>query len=78
MKYLKKLHERRTPSGMEIVILRQLPRILALGTLALIAVAMSTRLFPPAGTAAEVAKKIMSVDIFSIAAGVTFLTASWS
>lgn len=75
VKYLKKLHERRTPSGLEIVILRQLPKVLMLGTLALLVVAMSTRLFPPDGTAAEVAKKVKFVDIFSIAAGITLWTA---
>ena len=74
MKYLTKLHERRTPAGLEMVVLRQLPRIFVLGTLALFVVAMSTRLVPPAGTAIEVAKKVMFVDIFSIAIGITLWT----
>ncbi len=75
MKYLTKLHKRRTPPGLEVSVLRQLPRVFCLGTLALFVVAMSTRLFPPDGTSIEAAKTVMSIDIFSIAAGITLWTA---
>jgi len=74
MNVLNKIEERRTPHGLEIAILRQIPRAFALGTAALFVVAMSTRIFPPSGTAHEIAKQTMSVDILSIALAVTFWT----
>jgi len=74
MKLLNKIDERRTPHGLEITILRHIPRAFALGTAALFVVAMSTRIFPPSGTAQEVAKKTMSIDILSIAFALTFWT----
>ena len=75
MSYLKKLHERKTPPGLELVILKKLPSALLASTMIPLLVAVGARLFPPEGTAAEVARRITMVDILSIATGITLWTA---
>jgi hypothetical protein len=75
MKYLRKLHGRRHPPGLEWKILRRLPSILLASTVIPVGVAVMARLFPPPGPAEEVARRISMVDILSIATGITLWTA---
>ncbi|MDJ0905983.1 MAG: hypothetical protein QNI96_08200 [Woeseiaceae bacterium] len=74
MKLFRKLHGRRTPHGLEMQILRRLPRITLVGSLLPIALAVLVRVIP-AEPGVDRAKHIKSVDIFAIAAEITFLTA---
>ena len=72
MRLLKKLPDsRREPPGLEWILLKKLPLVLLAGTLIPVALSVVNRLFPPAGTAAQVAKYLNSVDILSIAIAVT-------
>ena len=74
MKLLKKLPDsRRAAPGWEWIILKRLPLILLAGTLIPAALSVANRLFPPAGTAAQIAKYTHSVDIVAIAIAVTIL-----
>jgi hypothetical protein len=75
MKYLKKLHGRRHPPGLEWRILRQLPSACVASTVIPLGVALLARLFPPSGSAAEVARRMSMIDILSIATGLTLWTA---
>mgnify|MGYP001823336487 FL=1 len=74
MKLFRKLHGRRTPHGLEIQILRRLPRIALVGSLLPAALSVLVR-FVPSEPGIDRAKHIKSVDIFAIASEVTFLTA---
>ncbi len=74
MKLFRKLHGRRTPHGLEMQILRRLPRITLVGSLLPVALAVLVRILP-AEPGVDRAKHIKSVDIFAIATEVTFLTA---
>jgi hypothetical protein len=73
MNWLRKVEGRQTPPGMELQILRKLPRITLAGTLLILALPALSRLLPP-DPAADVVKQMRSVDIFAIAAGISFLT----
>ena len=75
MKFLKKVHGRVEPPGLEMTILRQLPRVAAIGTSVPILLAVLARLVINEGAAAEIAKQIRSVDIFCIASVITIWTA---
>jgi len=72
--WLTKLHGRKTPSGLEVEILRKLPRMTLAGALVILALPVIVR-FWPAQPGIEAAKHIKSVDIFAIAAGITLITA---
>jgi hypothetical protein len=74
MNWLTKIHGRKTPPGLEVQILRKLPRITLLGTLAILALPVIVRLWP-AQPGADAAKHIKSVDIFAIATEITLITA---
>lgn len=74
MKFLVKLHDRKVPSGLEVEILRRLPRFTLIGSLIPLGLAVLVRVLP-AEPGIDAAKHIKSVDIFAIATGVTFLTA---
>lgn len=56
----------KTPAGQERIILRLLPKILLLGTLALALPSLAARLFLSAGTEGEIATHIMTIDIYAI------------
>lgn len=75
MKYLKKLHSRREPPGLERVILRKLPMFLVGGTLVPFLISGFSRLFPPDRSADLIAKHIQMMDILAIALGITAWTA---
>ena len=74
MKLFKKLHGRRVPPGMEMRILRMLPRITLVGLLIPVALSILVRIMP-SDPAAGAAKHVTTVDIFAIAVTITFLTA---
>lgn len=74
MKLFRKLHGRRTPHGLEMVILRRLPRIALVGSLLPAALAVLVRIVP-AQPGIDRAKHIKSVDIFAISTEITFLVA---
>lgn len=75
MKYMKKLHSRREPAGLEWTILKKLPMILLGGTFVPLMISGISRLFPPDRAAALVAKHIQMMDILAIALGITAWTA---
>ena len=68
-------NSRREPPGLEWVIMKKLPMILLAGTLFPIIMSVGSRLFPGAGSAAEIARQVMMVDIMSIATLLTVWTA---
>ena len=74
MNWLTKLHGRKTPPGFEVQILKRLPRIALVGTLAILALPAVVR-FWPAQPGADAAKHIKSVDIFAVATEITLITA---
>ncbi len=74
MDFLKKHHERKVPPGLEVEILRRLPRVTIIGSLLLAAMAVIVRVLPPE-PGVDAAKHIKTVDIFTIASSITFLTA---
>lgn len=61
-----KLHNHRHPAGLEWVILKKIPKILLGGIFIPFFMSIFVRLFPVAGTAAEIEKHLISIDIFSI------------
>jgi hypothetical protein len=73
-KFLKRLHDRCEPPGLERSILRRLPKALLIGTLIPVAMSVLVRLLPPVEDV-NPAKSILSVDIFSFAIAITFWTA---
>ena len=73
MDLFKKLHGRRVPPGLELQILRKLPRITLVGLLIPAALAVLVRVWP-AEPGVDIAKHIKSIDIFAIATTITFLT----
>ena len=74
MSWLTKLHGRKTPPGLEVRILKMLPRITVLGTLTILALPVIVR-FWPEQPGVDAAKHIKSVDIFAIATEITLITA---
>ena len=74
MNLFKRLHGRLVPPGMEVEILKRLPRITLFGLLFPVAMALLVRAMPPE-PGVDTAKHIMTVDIFAIAVTITFLTA---
>lgn len=74
MKLFTKLHGRRVPPGLEWQILKRLPKITLAGLLIPVAMAVLVRVLP-AEPGIDIAKHIRSVDIFAIAAAITFATA---
>ena len=74
MTFLRKLHGRRTPHGLELQILRRLPRIALVGSLLPVALSVLVRIVP-SEDAINPLKHVKSVDIFAISTGITFLTA---
>ena len=73
MGLFKKLHGRRVPPGLEVQILKKLPKVTLVGSLLIGALSVLVRLLP-VQPGVDAAKHIHSVDIFAIASGITFLT----
>lgn len=74
MTWLNKLHGRRVPPGLELVILKKLPIVTLVGSLLPAGLALLARAVPVT-PGVDAAKHIRTVDIFAIATEVTFLTA---
>ena len=77
MNWLQKIEERRTPPGMELRILRALPAMTLVASLAVLALPFVARLLP-LDPGLDPAKHARSVDIFAIAAGITLLVAAFT
>lgn len=73
-RYLKRLHNRCEPPGLEWAILRRLPLALLIGTLIPAGLSILVRLLPPA-EGVDPAKFVLNVDIFSFATVITFWAA---
>jgi hypothetical protein len=74
-RYFQKLHENRSPPGLERVIWRRLP-VALLASLGIPAgLSIIARLLPPQGNAYEAAKTITTVDIFAFATALTAVVA---
>lgn len=75
MKYLKKLpNPQRAAPGLERKLLRKLPVLVLGGTLIPLFVVIGSHLWPPAGSALDVARHLKSIDFFAIASVMTFWT----
>jgi hypothetical protein len=74
-KYFHKLHENRSPPGLERVIWRRLPLALLASVVLPGALSVIARLLPHQGSAFQVAKSINTVDIFAFATAVTAMVA---
>ncbi len=77
MNPFKKRHGRLVPPGLEMQILRLLPRVTLIGALMPVALSVLVRVMPPQ-PGVDVDKHIKSVDIFAIATEITFLTAMFT
>ena len=75
MKFLKKVYGRVEPPGMEMKILKLLPKVALVGTAMPALLSVLARLVINEGSTAEIAKQVRSVDIFCIASLITVLTA---
>ena len=76
MKLLRKLpNSVREAPGLEWAILKKLPVTLLLGPVLPLTISLANRIFPPQGSAAEIAKHVKGVDIMAIATAVTVWTA---
>ena len=75
MKLLRKSRIRRSPPGLERVILKKLPMYLVGGTLVPLFMALLARLQPFTDAMADVAKHQMSIDILAVAIVITVWTA---
>lgn len=75
MKYMRKIHNRREPPGLEWTILKKLPIALVGGTVIPLLVSFGTRYFPPAIPAFELEKHITMIDMVAIASVITIWTA---
>jgi len=74
MRWLTKIEDRKVPPGLEVEILKKLPRMSLAGFLLVAALPLFVRVLP-ASPGVDVAKHIRSVDIFAIASGITLVTA---
>lgn len=74
MSLLRKLHERRTPPGVETAILRRVPMMFAASAFIPFGYALSPRLFPGDLAAEELARTTAMADIFAIAIWLTLWT----
>lgn len=77
MNWLQKIEERRTPPGLEVRILRKLPVMTLVATLAVVALPILVRMLP-AEPGVDVAKQVKFVDIFAIATEITLLVAAFT
>ncbi len=77
MNWLHKVENRRTPPGMEMRILRTLPAMTLLATLAVLALPVLVRVLP-VEPGVDPVKAIKTVDIFAIATEITLLVAAFT
>lgn len=74
-KYFRRLHGRQEPPGLELEILRRMPKALLAGTLVPLALCVLVRILPAAEPGLAGSKRILSTDIFVFATVLTFWTA---
>ena len=75
MDYFTRLEgQHRSAPGLEWKLFKKLPLCLLGGAIVPLLIALGGRIFPPEGSAADVAKQLSTLDIFSIAVGLT----AWS
>lgn len=72
---MRKVHNRVTPPGLELTLLKKLPGVALAGTMAPLFAALIARLTIDGNASFDAAKQIRSIDIFLIAATATFWTA---
>src|SRR5210317_498835 len=75
MSFMKKLHNRRQPAGLEWILFKKLPGYLVASTLIPLMVAMLARVVPLDGTATETGKQLMRIDFFAIGLAISLWTA---
>ncbi|MDJ0939305.1 MAG: hypothetical protein QNJ00_06045 [Woeseiaceae bacterium] len=75
VRFLKKVSERVEPPGLEWKLLKLMPRAMLFGTLVPALLSLGARLLIRDGHPADIAKQVLSVDIFSIALLITAWTA---
>jgi hypothetical protein len=73
MNWLRKIEGRQTPPGAEMRILKMLPRITLVGSLIVLALPVLARILPP-DPSIDATKQLRSIDIFAIAAEISFIT----
>ncbi|MEO1202025.1 MAG: hypothetical protein AAFX10_04905 [Pseudomonadota bacterium] len=74
-RFLKKVSERVAPPGLEMTLLRLMPKAMVIGTLVPVALALGARVLIRDGHPVDVAKEILTIDIFAFALFVTSWTA---
>jgi hypothetical protein len=70
-----KIHNHRQPAGLERTILRQIPKVILGAVFIPLFMSVFSRLFPISGSAADIAKYQIGVDIFGISIGIMVITA---
>lgn len=63
---MSKIHNHRHPRGLEWVILKKIPKVILAGIFIPLFMAIFSRAYPIAGSAAEIARHQINVDILSI------------
>ena len=71
MRYFKRLHDRCEPPGLELAILKRLPKAWLFGTLVPVGLSVIVRVLP-VESGIDAAKRITTVDIYAIATALTF------
>jgi hypothetical protein len=74
-RFFRRLHGRQEPPGLELEILKRMPKALAAGTLVPLALSVLVRILPAAEPGLAASKRILSTDIFVFATLLTFWTA---
>ena len=73
MNWFNKIAERKTPPGLEADVLRLLPRVAVIGVLSLCTLSFFARVLP-AEAGVDIDKRILSIDIFAMAVGISLLS----
>ena len=75
---MSRLHNHRCADGLERVILKKLPKVLLGGIFVPMFMAIFVRLMPMSGTATEIEKFQISIDILAIALCFTVISAAFT
>jgi hypothetical protein len=63
---MSKIHNHRHPRGLEWMILKKIPQVILAGIFIPLFMAIISRAYPIAGSAAEIARHQLGIDVFSI------------